>query len=94
LEVELTGKWGRELDQFVWQYFKIKHHRKKDFELVICSDQMSILERYKKAFEAHEITLWEIIGGRWKPKGKMRISGDLDVYYLLFKANDFTELDE
>lgn len=64
LEIELTGKWGRDLDQFVLRISKAlqasQDNPAKYDRFSINSDSAAILKRYKSAFKpGAPLAIWE-----------------------------------
>lgn len=53
VEVELTAKWDRRLDEFVWRIWQSMTEQNRAMDLcIISSDSPAIIARYKKAFAA------------------------------------------
>ena len=59
VEIELSAKWSRKLDQFV-EYNVVALCEKKCHKILIYSDSDAIIKRYKEAFApGREIKIWE-----------------------------------
>lgn len=73
VEVELSGKWRRDFDEFVRKCLNTMH---EDPQAVthVYSVSKAILARYKAAFEeGREVTTWKKVNGRWTPSGSFKV---------------------
>ena len=79
IEIEMTAKWKRDLDQFVYPSIlsiqKTKDKPARFDQIFIVSDSPRIIERYKAAFAPGSIiSIWEKDNTRhWKEKGKIEV---------------------
>ena len=83
IEVELTAKWGRKLDEFIFS--SLKALKKQDDGIayidyfVIYSDSNALLERYKNAFEPGQVhSRWEKNNrGYWVQEGTFEVPNSI-----------------
>ena len=81
IEVELSAKWDRKLDEFVLGCVRSLHKNPTNpkpnevDEIALVSDSRAILKRYAKAFTAGEdLTIWEKnTRGHWNPQKTIAI---------------------
>jgi hypothetical protein len=92
VEIELSGKWNRALDQFVYRLMNALSGKSNQavqiYEAAIVTESESIRTRYKKAMEpGATINIWEKnpSRGTWETKKKLAVPDSLSkkVYFFL-----------
>ena len=69
IEIELTGKWGRRLDQLAIRMVVSIAQEKFAGFLVLCASN-NMIERYRAVLApGHQIRKWEQIGSKWVQRG-------------------------
>ena len=83
VELELSPKWSRDLDQFVysiWQSLVPNNTGVARFDrYVLVTDTPSIFERYQQHFRPNAVvTTWaKDANGKWKDNGELRLPADV-----------------
>lgn len=88
VEVELTAKWDRQLDQFVDSCIVALTNNDKEprfHQILLATDSPAIAKRYKAAFEpGQSYGMWEKDGktGRWKIVSTRNVPDSIDGKFL------------
>ena len=76
VEVELTGKWGRDFDQMAERIFRALSENAYQ-QCLFLSDSPAILKRYQKALQpGGAVNKWVKSSGRWIGMGRIAITHD------------------
>lgn len=87
VEIELTGKWKRNLDLFITNIIDdLQNSRFRLF--VIISDSQAILDRYREAFQpGKKVKIWKKLpGGKFADTGEILVTPNWSPEYVLFRS--------
>jgi hypothetical protein len=94
IEVELTAKWERDLDQFIYRMIETLNEEDESIKVdcfYIFSDSRAILERYKKAIEpGMPLQRWEKDQfGKWVSRNNIEVPEYLVERVFFFYLDDW-----